>query len=381
MIFFSFPARGLYKTPSKADIDEYTRRQSCGLYNDITNIDGKEASSWEARKIVCSISSSIVGLSCPTSGFTRLCSSGIIIEMKGVKRILTSAYILGDLPHPHDQPDIIDIYLPDGKRIDGSISYMDKRFNILMIHANLEGMRSVSFETSLLDLGFEVVAVSRLPKSELKASWGQINIRIDHLESDDLMSSSCLIGEWGIGGALIDLSGMVVGMNFFSNCSTPFMPSSILVRCVEHLLTYGNVIRPCVGIRIRSPNELKLAELELVFQKFPSITGVIVKEVMKGSLGEENDIRVGDVIISCNYKPINSAIQFGEELFNMVEVSGSPLRNEKRRTKSLEVVIQRPSSGTVEHRSICLSDFAPVISVSWPVLPVPPSIESSMILM
>ncbi|KAK9700245.1 hypothetical protein RND81_08G226300 [Saponaria officinalis] len=150
------------------------------------------------------------------------------------------------------------------------------------------------------------------------------------------MSSSCLIGEWGIGGALIDLSGMVVGMNFFSNCSTPFMPSSILVRCVEHLLTYGNVIRPCVGIRIKAPNELKLAELELVFQKFPSIIGVIVKEVMKGSLAEENDIRVGDVIISCNYKPINSAIQ---------------------------MVIQRPRSGTVEHRSIRLSDFAPVISV------------------
>ncbi|KAK9700208.1 hypothetical protein RND81_08G223700 [Saponaria officinalis] len=114
-------------------------------------------------------------------------------------------------------------------------------------------------------------------------SVGRITIRSDHLESDLLMQSTCSISEWGIGGPLVDnISGDVIGMDFFcrKKC-TPFLPGNILLKCIDQSSGRGIISFPWAGWKTRPLHELKADELEIVFSKYKSFEGVIIKDAMQ----------------------------------------------------------------------------------------------------
>ncbi|XP_074293882.1 putative protease Do-like 14 [Silene latifolia] len=240
-----------------------------------------DPSSWELRKLACSVSSSIVGISCYGLGFRPYHSSGIILEHNGEKFILTSCYILGDRSKT---PSKVTIFLCNKQGVDADITHINVDHNIVLLRAKqqqeLDETTTARFITDLRKSGTLVSSVGRDYHYRLMASSGTTNVRGDHLECDDLMSSSCNISEWGIGGPLVDRSGNVLGMNFFSKKGyTPFMPSNIIMKCVKHLIEIGYVSRPWLGLRTRSLEELDIDEFEAIYLKFQSTNGLVVKEV------------------------------------------------------------------------------------------------------
>ncbi|XP_074263337.1 uncharacterized protein LOC141586105 [Silene latifolia] len=273
---------------------------------------------------------------------------------------------------------LVDILLPSGKKIDGTVSLIDDHHNIAIIHGDLDGIKGTSLSLEIAHLDVNVMSLGRNSTFGLMASRGKINIRRDVLESDDLMSSSCTISESGIGGPLVDIStGFVIGMNvYMQKKATLFMPSIILNHCFQQLVDYGQVMRPCLGLKTRSIDEKKLNEMELIYEKFPSTDGITVNEVIMGSLADEARISVGDIIILLNNIPVSSPLRLADLLLKLGKESRKRKRNRKHMI--IKVVLQRPTASKLVKKKIELKyPISPYVN-RWPLLPLDiPVVECS----
>jgi len=57
------------------------------------------------------------------------------------------------------------------------------------------------------------------------------------LDCKELSTSTCKISKVGIGGPLVDSDGYFVGMNFYDEEATPFLPREIILECLRHFET------------------------------------------------------------------------------------------------------------------------------------------------
>ncbi|KAK9700209.1 hypothetical protein RND81_08G223700 [Saponaria officinalis] len=71
-------------------------------------------------------------------------------------------------------------------------------------------------------------------------------------------------------------------MDFFcrKKC-TPFLPGNILLKCIDQSSGRGIISFPWAGWKTRPLHELKADELEIVFSKYKSFEGVIIKDAMQ----------------------------------------------------------------------------------------------------
>ncbi|KAK9700210.1 hypothetical protein RND81_08G223700 [Saponaria officinalis] len=69
-------------------------------------------------------------------------------------------------------------------------------------------------------------------------------------------------------------------MDFFcrKKC-TPFLPGNILLKCIDQSSGRGIISFPWAGWKTRPLHELKADELEIVFSKYKSFEGVIIKDL------------------------------------------------------------------------------------------------------
>nr|CAB3453473.1 unnamed protein product [Digitaria exilis] len=115
----------------------------------------------------------------------------------------------------------------------------------------------------------------------------------------------------GVGGPVMDFDGDVIGMNFYDKKGTPFLPSFIVLKCLQHFKDFKKVIRPLHGLQVQN---LYDAELTLLQQKIqcglPEVYGVIVEKVKDSSV-EHSEIKVGDVITHVNGVPFSNAAELG----------------------------------------------------------------------
>ncbi|XP_066324275.1 uncharacterized protein [Miscanthus floridulus] len=138
----------------------------------------------------------------------------------------------------------IKVCLPNGKLAVGKLWKYDCNYNIAVVKtksfpefhgAHIHGVQfnSELFQTNL-------AAIGRCYESgQLMASSGMLLHKNSILDCQELMVSTCKITKAGIGGPLIDSSGNFVGMNFYSEDETPFLPVSILLKCFKHFEISG----------------------------------------------------------------------------------------------------------------------------------------------
>ncbi|KAH9604140.1 hypothetical protein KSS87_010480 [Heliosperma pusillum] len=360
-----FPAR----TP------EDMRREALRFYNNFNDVDDKsDPSTWLARKMACTISPSVVTLSrCRDEDKIKLYSSGIIVQYKDIKKIMSSTYITGGCLELGLK---VNVLLPSGTEVVGEVSFEDLHHNVVLISADIHDVSCASLCTEFVDVCADVMSLGRHPKSGLMVSRGQINVRNDDLDSDDLMSSTCTISECGIGGPIIlQSSGAVVGMNVYINQkSSSFIPSILLSHYLKHLLTNGEILRPWLGFKARNLNEKSLADLEAVYQKFRSTNGIFVTNVARGSPAHRAGIHVDDIITSCSDILLSSPVELADLLLKLGKASlGVSSRERKRKRKRehrvIKVVIQRPTTCTRFDKIIKFKYFNSPDVNRWPVIP------------
>jgi len=66
------------------------------------------------------------------------------------------------------------------------------------------------------------------------------------------MISTCKITKAGIGGPVVDFSGNFIGMNFYDEEETPFLPRNVILECRKQFETQGIMAAKSTTKRKRS---------------------------------------------------------------------------------------------------------------------------------
>ncbi|KAK1692773.1 hypothetical protein QYE76_009470 [Lolium multiflorum] len=124
--------------------------------------------------------------------------------------------------------------------------------------------------------------------------------------------------KYGKGGPLIDFDGKIVGM-VNGNTKGSFMPSSILVKCLQLWRKFQCIPRPHLGMKFWSIKFVDIALAENILYMCNIDDGLIVKEVSEGSLAEKLGIRDGDVIRCVNGKNVSTTVELENLLLGKCE--------------------------------------------------------------
>lgn len=158
------------------------------------------------------------------------------------------------------------------------------------------------------------------------------------------------------GGPLVNTAGEIVGLNTFivtksgGNEGVGFAIPSMLVKWVYgQLRKYGHVHRPEMGIGLQALTPTLAAALKL-----PRESGVIVSDVLPGGPAESAGLKVGDILISANGRPVDSVAAMMGLFFE--HGSGTPIKLQVLRgTEQLDFGIVPLEQ---EHEADRLADLA-----------------------
>src|SRR6202011_2454160 len=128
---------------------------------------------------------------------------------------------------------------------------------------------------------------------------------------EDFIQTDASINPGNSGGALVNLNGELIGINSAilskggGNIGIGFaIPVNMVKAVMDQLITYGEVKRGIVGIKLRDVTPEAAESLQLV-----NARGVEIIEVARGSPADHAGIKVSDVVVSMNGVALESAAQ------------------------------------------------------------------------
>jgi S1-C subfamily serine protease len=125
----------------------------------------------------------------------------------------------------------------------------------------------------------------------------------------DFLQTDASINPGNSGGPLLNLRGEAVGINTAIRGGGAqgigfAIPINMVKAVMDQLITYGEVKRGIVGIKLRDITPEEAESMKLV-----NARGVEISEVAPGSAADHAGIKVGDVAVSMNGVSLDSAAQ------------------------------------------------------------------------
>lgn len=186
-----------------------------------------------------------------------------------------------------------------GTRSESDLAVLTVSWNDLN-DAGVEQVTTAVFgDSDALEVGSEVIAIGNAMGMGLSATDGIISMKEQtiHVDGNELgvLQTSAAINSGNSGGALVNASGEVIGINTAKYNSAMVegmgyaIPSNYITPIVEELLTTGTQPKPYIGI-----TGTNITEETAPMYKLP--VGALVLEVTEGSPAEKAGLQVGDVI-------------------------------------------------------------------------------------
>ncbi|XP_058216108.1 putative protease Do-like 14 [Rhododendron vialii] len=348
----------------------------------------------DTKRVALKASPFVVSLVSLAGGELLCMGSGTIVDCEAANgaysiTILASAGLLGSSAGLDVDNDIeIEVRLSDGTLLHGQVDACDFHYNLALIKIQHEvmvqpaslrilddsisthpcriqdkGVDSESFQlrphSDLIRLcpGDVVVALGRYFEEpyEIMAAPGRFSLDSVEFDCKELFRANCKISKCGIGGPLINRYGDVIGVNFYDELCTPFLPINIVLKWLEHFKKYGRFFRPCLGMQMTNLCAARPGQLEKIIQKFPNMSeGVLVEEVIEGSPAEWAGILHGDVIVQCAGKFVRSFLEFCGVVWD-------------KAGKSVKVVVIRKTSGARLKITVNVDEINPGNFYRWPL--------------
>ena len=268
--------------------------------------------------------------------------SGVIISSDGY--ILTNNHVVGDA-------DEITVALSTNKEYEASLVGADPRTDVALIKIEAKGLEAITVgDSSKLRIGDVALAVGNPLGLEQTATVGIISglgrneLNITNGGYENFIQTDAAINRGNSGGALVDASGRLIGINTaiqsgFSggNIGIGFaIPSNMALNIVQRLLDDGGVVkRGFLGVFLR--------ELDGNYAKAlgrEDASGVLVTEVGEDTPAESAGIKPGDLIVGYNGKKVDDMQTLRLDISNTSPgkaVEFELIRNGKER--SLDVVL------------------------------------------
>jgi serine protease Do len=208
-----------------------------------------------------------------------------------------------------------------GKLLPARIVGVDRESDLAVLKIDGGPYPTLEFGNSdTLRQGSLVLAFGNPLGLESSVSMGVVSSVGRQLRADDTMlyiQTDAPINPGNSGGPLLDPDGRVVGINtlIFTQSGGSegigfAIPSSIVKTVAEQLKDKGHVHRGEIGAYAQSITPELATGLEL-----PQDYGVILSDVFPDGPGEKAGLKVGDIVISLNGKPMESARQFDMNLY------------------------------------------------------------------
>ncbi|XBI81315.1 hypothetical protein VPH35_090247 [Triticum aestivum] len=277
-------------------------------------LDGYNEEHTSIKLLALSVCRSIVSLASFKGRIRQFTCTGTIIEHTPPSmRILTSASLIRS--SEEDGSKILDklkikVRLPSGKLVIGTLWKYDSYYNIAVVNIKASPeLREACIHNQVpanVKLSqSKLVAIGRAFESgELMATGGTLLHGTTKFDCQQLMASTCKITKAGIGGLIVGSDGKFMGMSFYYKDGAPFLPFSILQKCLKHFNEFGRVVQLSLGLRIGSLQAEKLHVREQVSDKSPAA---------------DSGIKVGDVITKIDKLELFNAQEFHELILDKPE--------------------------------------------------------------
>jgi S1-C subfamily serine protease len=207
----------------------------------------------------------------------------------------------------HDEE--ITVTLPDNCTVPATLAGRDSSIDLAVLKLQeVELPVAESGNASLLKVGHIVLAVGRPGESGIEASLGVISGKGGRRswyggQIDQFVRLDLTLYPGFAGGALVDASGRILGINTLGPRRMVLaIPASTVNRVVDQLLEKGCIARGYLGLGmqpVRLPDNLKLT-LNLA-----CVGGVIVVNVEPNGPADRAGVLIGDVLVALDGTPVS----------------------------------------------------------------------------
>jgi len=238
---------------------------------------------------------------------TASLGSGVIVDAEN-GLILTNYHVIKDAYE-------INVTLTDGREMQAEIIGRDPDTDVAVIQVESNGLLDIPMaDSSALRVGDFVVAIGnpfglgQTVTSGIVSALGRSGLGIESIE--DFIQTDASINLGNSGGALVNLRGELVGINtaiygagMQGSIGIGFaIPINMARDIMRQLIDYGKVRRGRLGAQ----GQDLTAQLAQAFGIERS-SGFIVTQIESGSPAYKSGLKVGDVIVAANDKPIRSS--------------------------------------------------------------------------
>lgn len=241
--------------------------------------------------------------------------SGVIISEDGY--IITNNHVI-------ERAEKIKVILNDKSEYEAKLIGTDPSTDIALLKVEASKMPYLVYgDSDQLKLGEWVLAVgnpfnlnSTVTAGIISARARNLGINSDAYSIESFIQTDAAVNPGNSGGALVNQQGKLIGINTAIASRTGSyagysfaVPISIAKKVVEDLKEFGEVQRALLGVNIGDVNaniaeEYKLDKLE----------GVFIGAVTENGAAKEAGLKQGDVIISIDGTPVNSAAELQEKI-------------------------------------------------------------------
>ncbi len=263
--------------------------------------------------------------------------SGVIISSQGY--ILTNQHVV-------EAADEIEVALADGKKFVAKVVGSDPESDLAVLKVDARDLPAITLgQADNLRVGDVVLAignplgVGQTVTMGIVSALHRTGLSINTFEN--FIQTDAAINQGNSGGALIDASGNLVGINTAILSQTGgsigigfAIPVSTAKLVMEQLIATGAVTRGWVGVELQEIT----AELAESF-KLGTTAGVLIAGVQRGSPADRAGIKPGDIVVAVDDKQVRDPDAMRNLIVALVPGKQTTLKL-KRAQKDLELSVQ-----------------------------------------
>ncbi len=251
----------------------------------------------------------------------RSSGSGVVLSAEG--HIVTNAHVVEGATAIHvlvrRSPPLTktrgSILGPRSLRLPAWLVGLDRETDVAVLKVETTGLTPLAIaDSEALKQGQMVLAFGSPLGLENSMSLGVVSAVARQLKSEDPMiyvQTDAAINPGNSGGPLVDIQGRMVGLStmIFSqsggNEGIGFaIPSHIVKPIAEQIVSKGRVRRGWIGARAQTVTAALARGLSL-----PQDDGVILADVVPQGPAENAGLRVGDIVLTLDQRPMQNARQ------------------------------------------------------------------------
>ena len=231
--------------------------------------------------------------------------SGVIVSNSGY--ILTNSHVI-------DGADSIEVALADTRRVPAKVVGTDPETDLAVLKIDLPNLPAITFGApDSARVGDVVLAignpfgVGQTVTLGIVSALGRSHLGINTFEN--FIQTDAAINPGNSGGALVDVNGHLMGINTAiysrveggASLGIGFaIPVSTAKSVMEQIIQTGAVQRGWIGVGVQDMTR----EIAESFKMPATTRGTLITEVFRGTPADRGGMKVGDVLIAVEGKPV-----------------------------------------------------------------------------